>query len=514
MSTTHGFRGRASSGQPRWRAQWPGIAALAAVVGMMVTLAAQRASAPHRPATVNADRQAATPHAAAPLAATPTASAATATPTPARLTLTRVPRNLPVEEQLQFVTGRSFFEDSWVRPGATTTLRDGLGPLFSARSCAACHQGAGRSSITHKSTFAAVSPHALTLRFDDQDPAAQPGQLPLGTTWQAFANPAARQPDKPSMEGELQARASERRWQYPDGTQVSLLQPEYRLQGAPASPGALSVRVAPGLDLAGRIAAVSTAAILGGADPDDGDGDGISGRIHPQVAALGTGEAGRFGLKARHTGLRAQVAAALQEDIGITSSVFPYESCGPAQTGCLLAPNGRGASVGGLPADDPSPVYEISDANLTALVNFLARLADPSATEPLRSEPASQGAELFVASGCAQCHVRSLATDPSAGAGASVVLYSDLLLHDMGADLADTGPAAGQLGREWRTAPLANLRWRARLSDEENYLHDGRARTVEEAVLWHGGEAAGARQRFAALPRADRQTLLDYVSSR
>lgn len=430
-------------------------------------------------------------------------------PPVARLSLTSIPHHLPISDQFRFITGRSFFEDAWVVSGASTTLRDGLGPMFSARSCGACHQGGGRSSPALQTVFSDVGPTALALRFDDQYPPA--ASLPLGTTWAAFAVPQAI-PDGAdnhrAAEGQFQARTKARIWRYPDGEALTLMQPQYRLENAQTEPPALSVRVAPSLDLSATINQVAVAAILALADPSDENGDGISGRVHPALQDHKPGVAGRFGLKARHIDLREQIAAALNEDLGITSTLFPTEACADSQTLCQAAPNGRGTTVGGLRNGDQARVHEIAEQQLNEMVLFLSHLDIPAADPTEQDNSDGLGATLFAATGCAVCHTPSLQTRDKR----FVSLFSNLLLHDMGPELADSGHGAGQLGREWRTAPLKNIRLRGALTRHENYLHDGRAQTIEQAIVWHGGEARPARDRFARLTQTERQALLSFVA--
>ncbi len=482
------FRGRACSGQPTWTTSRLGDCLAGALITCVLTVVLVVAVG-----------------AVSPTQATPTR------PT-VRLDLTRVPGHLPPDAQLRFIAGRSFFKRPWVQSGATTTLRDGLGPHYSARSCAGCHVGAGRSSPVGSSPdspafdpeFADVSATRLMARFDATENAA--AFLPLGTTWQAFSTTRTTPRTLSGVEGQLQLRYTRTSWRYPDGRRVIGRRPDYRLSGAPPASAAravLSVRIAPSLELVARIEQVSNQSIVALADPSDLNKDGISGRIHPRIARAGWPQAGRFGLKARHPTLRHQVAAALQEDLGITSSLFPEEACAPSQAACLAAPNGRGASVGGRRSGQAPDDYEISDQLLDQLVTFLMQIESPAPPPPQ-----TQGHAIFTRIGCAQCHVPTLAAPVG-----NLRLFSDLLLHDMGDGLADHGPGAGELAREWRTAPLSKLRLRTQLTATANYLHDGRATTIEQAVLWHGGEAQQSRQRFSGLSATNRKLLINYVGS-
>jgi CxxC motif-containing protein (DUF1111 family) len=273
----------------------------------------------------------------------------------------------------------------------------------------------------------------------------------------------------------------------------------------------VSLRLPPPVFGVGLIEAIPDAAILANADPDDRDGDGISGRPNwvtpndyavPNAAPPGL-RLGRFGRKAQTATLLEQTVEAYHQDMGITSDFQPRENHNPLSTVPIEA-----ADI----AVDP----EVPPATVQAVVHYLRTLAPPRpGTETdLRRE----GRELFASVGCASCHVPTLQTGPSPIAALSnqpVELYSDLLLHDMGDALADNRPDGGASGREWRTTPLWGLRlMRQFLNGEALLLHDGRARTVEEAILLHGGEAQRARDAFAALNSAQRRALLDFVESR
>src|SRR5690606_32923607 len=263
------------------------------------------------------------------------------------------------------------------------------------------------------------------------------------------------------------------------------------------APGLLvSARLAPALAGVGRIGRIADAGLLALEDPDDGNGDGISGRAH----RLPEGGIGRFGHKASQPSLALQVAAALRDDIGITSRHFPAESCTRAQAGCAAAPSGAG----------PDGPHEISDFLFDALVAHVASLPSPVSRRAPGVGDAGEGARLFGLAGCAACHVPTLPTVD----GEVVALHSDLLLHDMGEGLADALGEGDAMGAEWRTAPLAGIGERARAGERlgrAGFLHDGRAHTLLDAILWHGGEAAPARERFRALDGRERSALLDYL---
>jgi CxxC motif-containing protein (DUF1111 family) len=275
---------------------------------------------------------------------------------------------------------------------------------------------------------------------------------------------------------------------------------------------AVSVRLPPPVFGVGLIEAIPVSAILALADPNDANGDGISGRANIVNGAdfvpggetgSGHGQLGRFGRKAQTSSLIQQVVEAYLQDIGVTSDFLPHENRNPLSSVPVEAVDR---------VTDP----EIPASTVMATLHYIRTLAPaaPGEMTPQREE----GRQIFTSMGCASCHVPALKTGPhqiSALANKDVVLYSDLLLHDMGDELADNRPDGLATGREWRTTPLWGLRLiRQFLNGDAFLLHDGRARSVEEAILLHGGEAKRARDLFAGAPMASRSALLDFVESR
>jgi len=263
-----------------------------------------------------------------------------------------------------------------------------------------------------------------------------------------------------------------------------------------------SVRMSPAVYGLGLLEAVPEADLIAHADPDDRNEDGIRGRVnHVWDAQTGRSVIGRFGLKANQPNLRQQVAAALINDMGITSSLFTDQNCTALERACSAASHGV------------KP--EISDADLAILVDYMNTLAPP-ARRPA-NESARAGEVLFEDWGCAACHAPSLKTGPLPGfpaiANHTIHPYTDLLLHDMGEDLADGRPDYEASGRDWRTAPLWGIGLVTTVADRPAYLHDGRARTLTEAILWHGGEAAESRKSFTDATRQDRDALLAFLGT-
>ena len=296
-----------------------------------------------------------------------------------------------------------------------------------------------------------------------------------------------------------------------DGTTVVLRRPSYRvgdLQFGPlAHDTAVSPRVAPPMIGLGLLEAVPEAAVLAGADPDDADGDGISGRANliPDPRT-GVPVLGRFGWKAGTPSVTDQTVAALHQDLGVTSPAAPVHDCPPAQSECATAPSGA-PGPGGVEADE---------LTVTTLAFYSRTLAVPERRD--RDDPGrKRGRAVFAEIGCASCHRPRWRTGTGAGipslGGRVIEPYSDLLLHDLGDGLADGSTEYAAGGREWRTPPLWGLGLTRLVHPDAGYLHDGRARTPAEAVLWHGGEAAAARERFRTMPASDRAALLAFLES-
>ena len=359
-------------------------------------------------------------------------------------------------EMAAFARGDAEFE----RQFAPNT---GLGPIFNDVSCATCHSGDGRGQL--RNALTRIGEQANDFLNDLGGPQIQDKAIPGAH--------AERLPD-----------------------------------GVP-----FSVRLPPPVFGAGMIEAIPEAAIIANADPNDIDGDGISGRPNLVPAAAfvpetepagGTGlRLGRFGRKAQNAVLLQQVVEAYLQDMGITSPFLPLENRNP------LAPVP-------IEAVDRVPDPEVLESIVQAVTHYIRALAPP---EPgADTERRAEGGALFTQIQCARCHVPSFQTGPSpipALAGRTVTLYSDLLLHDMGDALSDNRPDGQATGREWRTPPLWGLRLMRRfLNGEALLLHDGRARSVEEAILLHGGEALASRNAFAQLTAAQKAALLDFVESR
>ena len=409
-------------------------------------------------------------------------------------------RNLTNLERRTFEVGDSFFNQNWVTAPASTDARDGLGPTFNAQACSSCHTHDGRGRPPESPDDPT---RGLLLRLSIPGTDATGAPLPDPNYGSQLQDRAIRQIPP---EGRLILTYTEIPGTYPDGQPYTLLSPRYDfadLAFGPLHPDLLfSPRVAPAVFGAGLLAAIPESVILAQADPADADGDGISGRPNMvwnwrhDKAALG-----RFGWKANQPTVEQQVAAAFLGDIGITSPLFPEENCPPLQTDCQSAPNG------GAPELPAERLQKITFYNRTLAVPAMRNLDDPQV---------AQGAKLFLSAGCAACHTPQYVTGESdipALSHQTIYPYTDLLLHDMGDGLADNRPDFLANGREWRTPPLWGLGLIETVNGHTRLLHDGRARSITEAVLWHGGEGEKARNNFSGLSQQERAALIAFLNS-
>jgi len=359
-----------------------------------------------------------------------------------------------------------------------------LGPQFVARSCVECHVNNGRAlppaigkpmfqSVVKVGAGANGSPHSQ-----------------LGTAVQSHASAGSTRPEA-TVSIKTYTETADK---YGDGTEYSLRKPSYEFKGI--VPTFYSVRLTPQLVGLGLLEAVSESTVLALTDPDDSNGDGISGRARvvrdPQTQQL---RLGRFGYKASQPKLIHQIAGALNSDMGVTTSLFP-----------LL--DGVSSSNGSLP--------ELGDADLDHMFRYVATLG-VGARRNLDDPITLRGEELFAKANCVKCHVPSMTTSshhPLAELRQQTIQpFTDLLLHDMGSGLADNLEDGDATGAEWRTSPLWGIGFTSDISQGEAYLHDGRARNLEEAILWHGGEAEASKESFRNMSHADRAALISFLKS-
>jgi CxxC motif-containing protein (DUF1111 family) len=420
-------------------------------------------------------------------------------------------------ERTRFAIGNSFFKRNWVEPGNSTTARDGLGPHFIARSCGGCHGMDGRGeppqkgeqpvhllmrlSVPAQGALNAVSP-ALTFHKTQPEPryggqftnAAITGVLP---------------------EGEVVIRYKPLKGRFADGTRYTLAAPSYGFKnlayGAMARDVQVSPRIAPQLIGVGLLEAIPAAEIEANAASQSAQDSPVKGLVN-RIADTPSGQTliGRFGWKANVATLAHQTAGAFLGDIGITSSWFPTEDCAPQQAQCLAAPHGRN-SIG---------EHEIDDKTLADVIFYQATLAPP-ARRNMNDARVQHGEKLFADAGCAICHRPSYVTGESpltafaspALKGQTIYPYTDLLVHDMGDALADHRPDGLANGRQWKTPPLWGVGLIREVNGHQRLLHDGRARGVLEAVLWHDGEAKSAQGAVLKMSKKQRDALVRFVES-
>ena len=415
--------------------------------------------------------------------------------------------NLTPVRRLDFSVGNSFFRAPWVIAPSTTTARDGLGPLFNTNACQNCHVKDGRG---HPPAANAASAVSMLLRLSIPAEPGQEAQLQrhgviaeptYGGQLQDMAIPGH------APEGRIRLDWQTHRITLADGSEVELRQPKLQLSDlgyGPLHPQTqFSLRIAPPMIGLGLLEAIADADLLALADPDDQNGDGISGRAN-QVwdDARGQSVIGRFGWKAGQPTLNQQNAHAFAGDMGLTTSLLPADDCTAAQAACQQMPNGG------------SP--EVSDNILASVLFYSRNLAVPQRRQ-VDAPQVLKGKALFHQAGCASCHTPKFVTRADAAepelAGQTIRPYSDLLLHDMGPGLADQRPEFLASGQEWRTPPLWGIGLTQQVSGHTQFLHDGRARNLLEAIFWHGGEAQAARDAVSHFSRDEREALLAFLDS-
>lgn len=397
--------------------------------------------------------------------------------------------NLSLLRRGDFEAGLQFFQLTWVPAPGSPPESDGLGPTFNAASCLSCHVRNGRA-VPGDAPNAGVG---VLVRLGTSEHVPDPH---YGEQLQPFG--------VSGVPGEGRVRHA---WEIvrevvlPGGERVVLRRPAYTIEalthGPLAARTSLSPRTSPHLLGQGLLEAVPESVLAAWHDPDDSDGDGVSGRL----PRLPDGSVGRFGWKSAQPTVEAQTAAAFLGDLGLTSPLFPEENCPDPQTEC------RAASSGGSP-ELPAVRLRVTSAYVR-LLGVPAR-RDPDAPQVLA------GRSLFRAIGCASCHRPSLETGDSVEpelAHQTIWPYSDLLLHDLG-DGLDDGVAEGDASSfEWRTAPLWGLGLVPEVNGALALLHDGRASTWDEAILWHDGEAAAARGAYETLSAEERAAIGAFLGS-
>jgi CxxC motif-containing protein (DUF1111 family) len=408
--------------------------------------------------------------------------------------------NASRKHQRDFSFGNRLFNTNWVEAPASVKSFDGLGPHFNRVSCSGCHTKDGRGTPPENGLGPMDS---MLLRMSVPGAGANGGPKPLPGYGDQLSE---RSINNVAPEGLAAVTYIERSGQYADGTNYSLRHPTYTITQTAYGDLPIDVmtspRVAPHMIGLGLLEAVPDQTLIALADPDDADGNGISGRTNKVWDAARQQTAiGRFGWKAGQPDLINQNAAAALGDIGITSRFHADENCSELQKACTKAISG------GEP--------ELSDIFLEKLTLYTATLSVPAQRNATDVETI-EGRRVFRDSGCAGCHLPTLQSGPHLLPEIESQTFhphTDLLLHDMGEELADNRPEFAANGREWRTPPLWGLGMIKQVNGHQNLLHDGRARGFAEAILWHGGEAEDSKQKFKKADKSSRDTLIKYLNS-
>ena len=404
-------------------------------------------------------------------------------------------------EEIEFATGNSLFNQSWVTAPSSTSGLDGLGPTFNAKSCSSCHFKDGRGKPIQK--IGKIS-RGFLMRLsiagenNHGGPVAVPNYGDQLQTASIF---------KVENEASISATYEIIKGSYPDGTEYELQKPIYKifdekfgsLQNVLSSP-----RVGNQVIGLGFVDALAEREILKNEDEFDSDNDGISGKanyvwnVEKNKATIG-----KFGWKANQPTLKQQIAGAFNGDIGLTSSIFPMTNCPSPQKDCLDAHNG------GEP--------EITERQMQRVTFYQSALAVPKRRN-YKKDNVLQGKMLFHKMECIKCHQINFKTSSNYPFNSyleniTINPYSDFLLHDMGDALADGRPDFKANGKEWRTQPLWGIGLIKTVNKHTFLLHDGRARNIEEAILWHGGEAEKAKRNFKALSKKEREQLISFINS-
>ncbi len=418
------------------------------------------------------------------------------------------------EERSRFAAGHSTFKRNWVEAQSSTLMHDGVGPHFNAHACAGCHLLDGRGAMPAAAPGApSAAPAALVIRLSIPGvPQGGAGVVPE-PVYGEHLNKFAVEGVKP--EGRVAIARQQLRGRFADGTPYVLQQPRYSvvdLAYGPLAPDVrLSPRLAPQLMGVGLLESIAEDDIVKNAARQAATWGPIKGQVNRVWDMYAERELiGRFGWKANAATLRHQTAAAFLGDMGITSPRLVRQACTYAQSDCLAA------RAGGWKGRPP----EITDAVMDDVVFYQAALAPAAQREP-QSKQVRQGAALFAQAQCAACHRPGYTTGDAAFLpvktkalqGQRIWPYTDLLLHDMGPDLADGRPDHQASASQWKTPPLWGIGLLQEVNGQTRLMHDGRADGVLEAILWHGGEAQAAKDAVLRFSAAQRAALVRFVMS-
>lgn len=427
--------------------------------------------------------------------------------------------NMGFRNELNFKVGNGIFKKIWISSPASTDSSDGLGPLFNARACQRCHLKDGRG---HPPKEDDPNDDAITMLMRLSIPPQNEKQKELLSSYKVSAIPdpvyGGQLQDFSiqghDAEGKIRIRYTDVSVTLGDGEIVTLRKPNYSIfdlkYGNLHKDIRLSPRIAPQMIGLGLLEAIPEETIRKNEDPDDKNGDGISGRVNKVWSReFNKVMIGRFGWKAGQPNIKEQTAAAFAGDMGLSTTLFPHGSadCTDKQILCKNAPNGNSTRYENV---------EVGDKMLGLVTFYSQNLAVPKRRNH-DSANVVEGKKIFFNIGCNSCHVPKFKTGVNKTqkhlSHQLIWPYTDLLLHDMGEGLADGSPEGVANGREWRTAPLWGIGLTKTVNGHTFFLHDGRARNIQEAILWHGGEAEASKNKYKELSKAERQKLIDFVNS-
>jgi len=416
----------------------------------------------------------------------------------------------------RFAAGKEQFNEVWVLAPDPSGVW-GLGPTFNEDRCVHCHDGNGRSAAVADGEDATRGP---LVRLSVAGKSEHGGPMPHPVYGDQLQNRGIE--GRVPAEGRIVVAYRERSVKFQDGETISLREPTFEFRdlqfGEIDDATMTSLRVAPQLVGLGLLEGIPEKTILGFAEQQATQG--ISGKpnyvwdIENERRALG-----RFGWKANQPSVRQQVAGAFMGDIGATSYLFQSENCPAAQLKCLDTPSAASCGgQGGCAGNAFRP--EVNPSRMTNISLYLRTLSVPARRNSASPE-FKHGEQLFENAQCSGCHIpevqigaiADVPKEVAAAANISIRPYTDLLLHDMGDDLADGRPDFEASGNEWRTPPLWGIGLLPVVNGHSDLLHDGRARNVTEAILWHGGEASAARETFRNMSATDRAALVKFVES-
>jgi CxxC motif-containing protein (DUF1111 family) len=423
---------------------------------------------------------------------------------------------IEIEDKLDFKIGESVFQKFWVPSPSSTTASDGLGPLFNTRSCNNCHINNGRGHAPEEGVNGASIPSFL-IRFGKSYKTLSPitdfiypnvGDKHYGNQFQGNSVQGVL------SEGDYYLSYETHIETLADGTKVELRKPKLHWTtlnyGNLEDSTGITLLVSPPLVGMGLLDNIPNAIIAANADPDDLNKDGVSGRISWIPNDDGKGKMiGRFGYKASTPSVSDQNQLAFNTDLGLSTPRHsaPSGDCTGLQIDCMTSPNGNSEHLDNLEVDKQQ----------AQLVDLFVSLSSPPTMRNLRNPIFLEGKTIFDNGRCASCHIPKMETGENTTfevlKNRTFYPFTDMLLHDMGTELASGFPSFSATPNEWRTAPLWGIGLSQKVSGRIGFLHDGRARTIEEAILWHGGEAKQSQQFYKQLNKEHRKKIIYFLES-